>query len=695
MIAEQELSDCTSSHQVQLKLEVVGGGQRTITQRLRKEISEYILSKNSGHCFDSALRYRANFSTHIRRLAEARQIVLYKRGDKIVGAVGWVWTNDTERLGKGMWYTPIDIVGGGILYVSFAALDKGVKLYDWIKMLRKETIKRGTKEVHWGHHKRGVFKKRRLFTMTNCGLQALSKIRDLKGVSAFTLIHLGKDNGVDLKLFKVKEKDLPLVHRPAIFHSENHFEFIENGEALPDQKWSGYVLTQKSIGIPISHKEAKEVVGGMPPLVAVVGGIASAVGGAVTATVAAVGAVGGAIGGTIGALGGTAAGTVAGASIGSGLATGALIGGAGGAALAGATGSSVGRGAIQGAAIGGGAGVGAGFGGAFGLTGTQIGASLAGAASGAATSPSGQRVTGAIKGGATGFAAGTLTDAFLKNYPGGAPGGVSGGGAGVGAGVGGGAVGAGVGGNIANAGTGASLAGSGALATGANKFDLGSIGFGDDFKSTLTAGAVGLAGAKEGPKSIDFDPTAEYTTLRNIIGTQGLPPAAEKQILNDINTPISELATQFAPVSDRTIRRINEAFDQRDTNIQRSFAQAGQNERNSSEVRGELQKSRLDRATALGEAEQEAFNAGISQAIQSKQFALNQSIQANQFDVNLALELADMIGSKKALEAAIQQDDANQFNNLLAQILNVGFGGQNTDLERIQQKYAALAGGTA
>src|SRR3990167_7193802 len=97
--------------------------------------------------------------------------------------------------------------------------------------------------------------------MVNCGLEALGRIKDMKGVSAFTLIHLAKDNGVNLKIFKVKEPDLPLVHRPAIFHAENHFEYVQNGEALPDLKWSGYVLTGKSIGTPVSFREAKLIKG--------------------------------------------------------------------------------------------------------------------------------------------------------------------------------------------------------------------------------------------------------------------------------------------------------------------------------------------------------------------------------------------------------------------------------------------------
>lgn len=639
------------------------GGEQGISQKLHKDITDYILSR---HCFDSAIKYSDSFNTHIRRLAEAGQIALYTRGSKITGIMGWMWIDDILAARKTFWATPEEIINGKILYISFAALDKGVKIYDVLKLLRKEANRRGTKEVRWANFKHNEFKIRRINRMNNCGISALSKIKELKGVSAFTLIHLGKDNGVDLKLFKVKDKDLPLVHRPAIFHSENHFEFIKNGEPLPDQKWTGYVLTQKSIGRPISHKEAKTI-SGEGPIAAIVGGIISAVTGAVSATIGAVGAVAQGAGALASGLGVGAAGplTQAGTAIAGGLKLGAA-GALGGAALAGATGQPVGAGAAKGALIGAGVGAGGAFGGAAGLTGRQVGGTLAGAVGGAAGAEKGQRLAGALKGGATGFTAGTLAQTFLKT-----------GGEGLTPLTGG-------------PGTAVEFARRKAAKAGTD-FSLSNIGFSPgtlgELGKAVTAGTL-ATGAKafgpKGPETVDFDPTAEFSTLRGVLGTQGLPPAAESEILRTVNTPIADLAKEFGPVSDRTIRRINEAFDSRDQQLRRAFAQSGQNEQTSSELRNELQRSRLDRATALGEAEQESFNTGISRAIQSKQFALNQSIQANQFDVTLALELADMIGSKAALEAAIQQNDENQFNTLIAQILNIGFGGQDTDLNRIQ-----------
>jgi hypothetical protein len=590
---------------------------------------------------------------------------LYLRDGRIVGTVGFAWVDSTERIGKGIWYTPENITTGHILYVSFAAIDSGRSLYEAIKILRKETKKRGVVQVCWGHHKRGTFKTRRLFKMNNCGLEALSKIKELKGVSAFTLIHLGKDNGVDLKLFKVLEKDLPLVHRPAIFHSENHFELIENGKPLPDQGWTGYVLTQKSIGRPISHKEAKTIIGGMPPVAAAVGGIVSAISGAVAATSQVIGSAL-FLGGAAGPL------TAGQTAIATGLA-GAGLGAAAGAGIGAATGVGPAKGAITGALAGGTAGTlgstGAGLKGAAKLLATPSGGALAGATAGAITTPKEAPTSTLLKRAAIG---GTL----------------------------GGTIGSAAGGLAGTVSPGAAVAGAGTTKTigeqlsGAfesrptSGFSLSGIG---DIAKAGTLASIAKEFGPKGPDKIDFDPAKEFTTLRNVLGTQGLPSATENQILKDVNTPIQELAEQFVPgASGRTVRRINEAFDLRDKQILRAFARSGQSEQNSSEVREELRRSRMDRATALSEAEQEAFTAGMTQAIQAKQFALNRSIEANQFDVNLALELADLVGTREMLQAAIEQEDENQFNTLIAQILNIGFGGQDTELARIQSNLASL-----
>src|SRR3990167_6780611 len=99
--------------------------------------------------------------------------------------------------------------------------------------------------------------------MSNCcGLKALERIIELKEVSMFTLIHLAKDNGLNLYFCKVEPEELVQVARPAIFHQKDHFVFIENGEPMPGGEYDGYVLTQKPLHEPLPFSLAKKILGG-------------------------------------------------------------------------------------------------------------------------------------------------------------------------------------------------------------------------------------------------------------------------------------------------------------------------------------------------------------------------------------------------------------------------------------------------
>ena len=572
----------------------------------------------------------------------------------------------------------------------------------------------------------------------NCGLEALQKIVDLKGMSAFTLIHLGKDNGVDLKLFKVKEADLPLVHRPAIFHADNHFEFIKNGEALPKLDWTGYILTEKSIGRPISHKEAKLVKGEWAAVVIpVVKFVASVVAPKVIA------------GAAVGAVGGAATAAITGQDIGKGAASGAKFGGitggvlgavgglAGAAAGPGVTlaskagnllksGASAATGAVNalGGAVGlspalaqgtvAGAGVGATTGQTRGIPGALMGA-VGGAGIGAGISGIDKFVTGFKGAGSLGqkLSGGFKSLAGVPQAPTGAPGIPS---------------------QIATGATppGALTAtfpgigqgpipvgatGAGIIGTGASQFSSTGINFNPDLvarlgqnfskapgainAATLAGGAQQVIGAQQqagqlsqlakglgaagvasaaqsaGPQTkatIDFDPTKEFTAIRDFLGDARLPAATEKELINLVDTPIQDLTTEFSFQNDRVFRRINESFDKQSAVLQRQFAQSGQNVRTSSELRNEMSRLEKDRATILGEAEQELAAENLSRGIQAKQFALSASLEKGQYDSRVALELADVIGTKAALEAAIQNDDVDTFRELMAQVLQIGFG---------------------
>ena len=543
--------------------------------------------------------------------------------------------------------------------------------------------------------------------MSNCGLEALSKIRELNDISALSLIYLARDNGLNLKIFKVKESDLPLVHRPAIFHSDNHFEYIKNGESLPDLNWTGYVLTQKSIGMPVSHSEAKNIKGQkkggfFKQIAAVVVATAGQVIG-IPAPLTYAAAIGTQVGmdqyakskhpeqlGEPGTFGG--------------IATSGLKG-----ALAAYGGINFAKGGLAGVAQGqaaGAKGIASGLKGAF--IGTSPSATTAGSSG---IIGSGGKVLGIGAGslaptGSKGLAGGltlssnpynlvnagqTVSNAAFQGATSGASAGLAGGG-----------FNAGVSGyGLANQrivfdAAGKPQGGGGIFSRSnlgnvklpiqvpAQIDDKGLFGLGGNATSGLkTAGlalganAIASSFGPKQPGALQFDPTKEFTVLRDFLGDQALPQATEKELMTYVHTPLTGLADQLAPQRDKIMNRLNKSFDLRDAQIRKQYAQFGQNETNSTDAAKQLQLSQQDRATAIQEAEQEFQSDAIGKAIQAKQFALTSSIQNNQFDQQLAFELADSIGQKEALNVAIQSQNYQQFQNIMSQILNIGFGSRN------------------
>lgn len=96
----------------------------------------------------------------------------------------------------------------------------------------------------------------------NCGLDALNKISPLKKTSVRTLIDLAEDNGLPLYAYQVPIDKLNKIPFPAIFHSENHFEYISKKEDLGKLKYTGVVLHTKKINFPeIDFYELEEIVG--------------------------------------------------------------------------------------------------------------------------------------------------------------------------------------------------------------------------------------------------------------------------------------------------------------------------------------------------------------------------------------------------------------------------------------------------
>ena len=99
-------------------------------------------------------------------------------------------------------------------------------------------------------------------TITNCGIRALGGMLEIKNVSMFTLINLARDNGFNFYFCKVQKDDIPLVVRPAILHSDNHFTLIENEQPIPEAEYTGWVLTPQPYGTPLPYSLAKQINGG-------------------------------------------------------------------------------------------------------------------------------------------------------------------------------------------------------------------------------------------------------------------------------------------------------------------------------------------------------------------------------------------------------------------------------------------------
>lgn len=95
----------------------------------------------------------------------------------------------------------------------------------------------------------------------NCGLVALKQMTQVKNISMFSLIHLAKDNGINLYFCQVDPADLVKVARPAILHQKNHFVYVEDGTPMPAGAYTGYVLTTRPFNEPLPHSLAKKIFG--------------------------------------------------------------------------------------------------------------------------------------------------------------------------------------------------------------------------------------------------------------------------------------------------------------------------------------------------------------------------------------------------------------------------------------------------
>ena len=526
----------------------------------------------------------------------------------------------------------------------------------------------------------------------NCGLVALKGIKELKNASMFTLLHLARDNGLELFFCKVDIKDLPLVKRPAILHANNHFVLAEDGKPLEEANYTGWVLTPKPIGIPLPYSLAKQITGGKKGgdiLGPIVTGIASIVnpilGAAVGAGFAAHKVTGGAgvtgakgefwripVGGALGYLGGQAPGAKT-----FGLSNTVLAGGLGAAQeipgavksgnylspILGGLGAAAGQKFTSGASVG------------FDKPATGLGNQISNAFKGGVNSLLGQGGTGS-----TGALSKTTPAMSLKT-------------GGVGNVFGQQLPGTGSTFLATNAATQSipSLASSTSATSEAGKGLVGGLvgslvgGMGKDL---LKLGAAGAASQIGKPPEYKPDSLAAYDKASQFLGGKTLPPATTEQLNKYLTMTIPDLKSELLgpQAANRSMLELDKQYEGYLAQVQRAAANAGQSIQTSSEAMKQHQEVQRQWADAKANLWAELEQKATQDAINIHRWSLEQSIQQGQFDVTSAMELAAMMNLDQELKATIEQQNYEGFQNIIGDILGSDFSKQSEEQNGSGQK---------
>lgn len=503
----------------------------------------------------------------------------------------------------------------------------------------------------------------------NCGLAALEQFIPLKSVSMFTLIHLAKDNGINLHFCKVNPDELIKVKRPAIFHSEDHFVLVEDDKPIPEGTYDGYVLTPKPLREPLSHAEAKRIKGGKN-----VGGILQPI---VTGLASLVNPV---LGAAVGAGFGAARAGGAFGKEGKGEWWRIATGGLSGATAAGAPGLS----ALSAAA------------------GELPGAIKSGNYMAPITAGLGQYGANVAAGGfGRGFSGAGEGAGFLGKLAGGGKGAISaftGGGAQRGGaeiasrGLGG-TTPAGYGGTYTVPGIGNRVVGIPGI-SGPAGFSLGAFGAAGGMSAPPSGGTSNLfskftqsggQGIKGGellklgatsllpPPKLQTDVTGTYSKAAQYLGGdqyKSLPTATRRQLEEYVNTPLDQLANKFVTQDDKGLRTIDEQKQKAIDAIMIDYANKGQDPYSSTQAQQGLTEINRQYDQAKAEYQQQIQNQAMTQAVSFKKEMLQNAMQQGQFDYESAMELATHMGREQEMKFALESRDYEQLQNLLAEIFS-------------------------
>ena len=513
---------------------------------------------------------------------------------------------------------------------------------------------------------------------TNCGLKALGRMTDIEQTSMFSLIHLARDNGLNLYFCKVEPEELVLVTRPAIFHQKGHFVYIENGNPMPAGEYSGYVLTPKPLHEPLPYSLAKKVKGskkGGDILAPIITGVASMINPFLGAAVGAGVGIHRASGGSgfsgdqkgewwrpvTGGLGGYAMG---GTSI-QGMGKFSELGGAAQAGLM------AGAGEMPGAIKTGDwmSPIKAGLG-------TYMGSNaLQGAGAGLLAGGSGfmNRAGGAVSGALGGLKTGV--QGLLGG--GGAPGGTTP------AGYGGSVTVPGVSNQNISLDIGRKLAG-GLATKGFGPSTPGTEGGGmlEKLLGNLPGGGksgvswLGTAASSLLPQpKFDTMDQEDFSKASQFLGGdnyKALPTATRQQLQKYTDMSLDDLSKEFVQKDDKGMRQLEERKKKELQALEVSYANQGQNVMNSSDAQRRMADITRQYDQAAAEYEQQIQNQAQQQAVQFKQQILQQSMQQGQFDYESAMELATYMGREQELKWAIESRNQEALQNVLAGLFSMG-----------------------
>lgn len=513
-----------------------------------------------------------------------------------------------------------------------------------------------------------------------CGIVALRGIVDLKNVSMFTLIHLARDNGMKFYFCKVDTTELMSVPRPAILHSHDHFVLIEDNKALPEEQYTGWVLSSKPIGMTLPYSLAKQIMGGKKA-----GGFLGSVlpvVGAIVGNLIAPG-IGGIIGGALGGAGGSAMSGGKGYQIGIGAITGGLGGVApgtnvlgmnpamlaGGLAAGGALPGAIksgNYGSVLGAGLGGYAGQKLAAGGAAGaaMPSTGFGNSVGNIFGGAVNNLTGQGSVAPSKG--SSLLPGSNVNGVagsLKIAPSSSAGGMAGGFPSAPSSF-----------QMGNLSSliqpGAQGAGSSAGSSGGNA--LSSLFGNIDKSGLLKAGAGALAGtAFPRPELTSADAMGNYDKASKYLEGKTLPGHTNEQLNKYLGMSIQDIQGEILgpQAANRSMLELDKKYQESLSQVERMAANSGQSIQTSSDAFKQYQEVQRQwgeaKANLWGELEQNAR----TQAIGVHQWALQQSIAQGQFDTNSAMKLAEEMGKGQQLQDAITQNNYEQFQSVIADLL--------------------------